>query len=486
MRRALSLLLAITVCALLWWYRSVAAEYQLFDGALAPALNIAASLLTAMVAVVLAGEVIIGVGIRALLAAEPTGLERVGVYAVLGFAGFTGVLAHFGVNITTLLTTSAVFTAIIGLALQPTLGGLIAGITLRTDHVLKVGDTILHDGDPITITSMGWRSISGDKSGGGVVVLSNSIILDGRITILPAADSFRDSVMIVAPIAEDPQSIASIVSAVVTDLPSVDARESVSVAPAIFSPERAQITYCVRYWVRAQQSPNKVQAQVMTRVWYAFQRNGIAWPVPSVAALDGNGWAFDMPSPQESLRRALADSISASNIALPGGQTPDMLAETGGLLRYAEGEHIALPSRFAGYAFLLISGLVHEVGFEWSGMSNPTEVENARSGQSERLMALTDMASRLAAIIGPYAEIAVQEASAGADLDVIRHRVAQEIDDPLERQAFLQKTIRATQRQYGPGFTFASHRGPTGSLQSDPFLRADGAVCILATPLKRD
>ena len=121
-------------------------------------------------------------------------------------------------------------TAIIGLALQPTLGGLIAGFTLHVDRVLRVGDAIMQDGEPMIVTSIGWRSISGTKADGGRVVLSNSRIVDGTITILPRATSIRTSVMIAAPIAVDPQRVEKIIGAVVTDLAMVDAAQPVSVS----------------------------------------------------------------------------------------------------------------------------------------------------------------------------------------------------------------------------------------------------------------
>jgi small-conductance mechanosensitive channel len=482
--RPMSFILAAALCGLLWWYHGVAAEYALFGGALAHALNVAASLLTAVLLVVLAAEAVIGIGIKILLASEPTGFERAGVYSVLGIAGVAGVLAHFGVDIATVLATSAVLTAIIGLALQPTLGGLIAGFTLHADRVLKVGDAIMQDGEPVIVTSIGWRSISGTKADGGRMVLSNSRILDGTINILPRATSIRTTVTITAPIAVDPQRIARIVSAVIVDLPMVDGGQPVTVTPSVFRPERAQIRYRVRYWVRSHEDLIEVEEKVMTRVWYAFQRDGIECPVPVLSSASADGdWSFDLPSPKDTLSRALADAVARSGVVLPGRLSPEVIAETGILLLYAEDEHIFLPERVTGYDFLLIAGRLRGSAFEWSSISNQSGPAKARSGRSEHWMVLMDITEHLAALIGPYAEFAVQQAaSGGADLDVIRHRVAREIDDPIEHDAFLKKTAMEPVLRYGPGFPFTSRVGPAGTLQSDPFLCADGPVSILAIP----
>lgn len=486
MKRLLSYSLAIVICGLLWWYQSVAADYVLFGGTLAPALNVVASVLTTAVLVVLIAETLIGVGLKMLLASVPTGFQRVGVYAVVGVAGFTGILAHFGVDIIGLLATSAVLTAIIGLALQPTIGGLIAGFTLHTDRVLKVGDAIILDSQYIVVTSMGWRSIGGIKRDGSLVRLSNAGVLDGTITILPRAASIRTSVTITAPIEVDPHLISRIINAVVIDLPMVDLKESVTVTPSTFRPERAQILYHVHCWVRSHQDIETVRAKVMSRVWYAFQREGISWPVPGASSARGEGgWRFDVPSAQETLNRALVDASARSGIRLPGRLPPEVLAKTGILLLYADEEDIVLPNRVADYDFLLIAGWLQGTEFEWSSMSSQTDVAKARSAQSGRRIALMDMTADLANIIGPYAEFAVQQAAREeAELDVIRDRVALEIIEPLERGAFLRKVAKEPLHRYNPGFTFTSRLGVLGVLRSDPFLRAYGPVSILATPKK--
>lgn len=52
------------------------------------------------------------------------------------------ITAVFGVNVAPLLATSTVFSIILGLALQDTLGNLFAGISLQVDHTFEIGDWI--------------------------------------------------------------------------------------------------------------------------------------------------------------------------------------------------------------------------------------------------------------------------------------------------------------------------------------------------------
>ena len=163
------------------------------------------------------------------------------------------------------------------------------------------------------------------------------------------------------------------------------------------------------------------------------------------------------------------------------GSRPRSWPRGGVLLLYAADEHIVLPERVAGYEFTLIDGQLHETEFEWS--NDGAVFGQAGSGRDERTMILTDMTAELAAIIGPYAAFAVQQAALGeADLGMIRRRLAQEIDDSGEHDDFLRKPLIEPARRYGPGFRFTSRLEAADRLYSVPFLRADGAVSILAVP----
>jgi small-conductance mechanosensitive channel len=81
------------------------------------------------------------------------------VYGILAIGGLAGVFVYFGVDLTTVITTSAVFTAAAGLALQPTLGGIIAGMIVHRDRIVHTGDAILIDNEPVEVVSLGWRSV---------------------------------------------------------------------------------------------------------------------------------------------------------------------------------------------------------------------------------------------------------------------------------------------------------------------------------------
>src|SRR5262249_22593961 len=77
--------------------------------------------------------------------------------------GAVGMLAlrEAGVEPGSLLTTSALLTAVIGLSLQETLGNLFAGLAIELQHPFEIGDWIQFDADPKHIgrvVEINWRA----------------------------------------------------------------------------------------------------------------------------------------------------------------------------------------------------------------------------------------------------------------------------------------------------------------------------------------
>ena len=68
--------------------------------------------------------------------------------AVIGFWMMTGI---FEFNLAPLLATSAVFSIVLGLALQDTLGNLFAGVALQLDKPYEMGAAI-----EVTTSSQKW------------------------------------------------------------------------------------------------------------------------------------------------------------------------------------------------------------------------------------------------------------------------------------------------------------------------------------------
>src|SRR5207244_498025 len=91
-------------------------------------------------------------------AAPPALLDS--VIAVLLYGVGAAVVAHrwFGVELTLFLGTSAVVGAVVGLALQDSLGNLFAGIALHTEAPFRVGDWVKVGDRDGKVEQISWRA----------------------------------------------------------------------------------------------------------------------------------------------------------------------------------------------------------------------------------------------------------------------------------------------------------------------------------------
>src|SRR5262249_43555436 len=87
------------------------------------------------------------------------------------------VLRRSGVNLLSLIPTSAVLTAVIGLALQNTIANMFAGLSLQLDRTLNVGDWIQMGNRIGRITHIKWRSTFLVTRDGNNVILPNGELL---------------------------------------------------------------------------------------------------------------------------------------------------------------------------------------------------------------------------------------------------------------------------------------------------------------------
>ena len=478
MSRLSTLAIALTFAAALWWYHGIAYAYGMFGGLLGFVLDVAASVLTALITVVVIGELAIGFGLEMLLARRATGLQRTLVYAALTIVATAAVLGHFGVNITAVLATSAVLTAIIGLALQKTLGAFIAGLTLEADRVLRIGDAIIQNKEAAIVTSIGWRSVLCRKDDGTCVVISNSKILDGSVDLLLRDRPIRGEVIALLPLAAPPQQIAELTRTVLISTGLVDTSRSISVVSTAFDPERATTRYRIRFWVRKFEDRDTVADQLLDGLWYAMQREDLVWPVSAnylanyqraAPSLKAPGWAGPLGHALERLAARQAAGSEMPSVA--------EVTEASSLLLFSNGEYIVLPDCVAGCSCVLLQGRLQDVTF---ASSDPSRSESA---DRSRGAALTRMTADLAERIGPYAKFAVQAAAtADADLGTISAALACEIDDGNERVLFTNRHCVPVPRYREPGAVLDLCRDTSGVLRPDPPMRADGAVAIAAIP----
>ncbi len=251
-----------------------------------------------------------------------------------------------------LLATSAVLTVVIGLALQETLGTLLAGLALAWEKRLDTGTWVELEGTVGRVEELGWRSTVLRTVLGERILVPNSTV--ARSTIRLLGDGSRP-VAVEVPVGVSykvpPHEVKEILGAVARDLPSVLARPR----PEILTREFADsaIVYDCRLWTSRPWSDSFVRDPFLTRAYVALQRAGM-----------------EIPFPQRTLhivpRAGAKDASVARRVALEAspvfaGLEPDALetlSQRSKLLLFAPGEAVVSEGDASRALYVLGSGSV--------------------------------------------------------------------------------------------------------------------------------
>jgi small-conductance mechanosensitive channel/CRP-like cAMP-binding protein len=94
------------------------------------------------------------------------------------------IATKMGVNLSSLLATSAVVTAVIGLSLQDTLGNMVAGITLQLDSSIRRGDWVKIGDISGRVAEIRWRFTAIETRNWETVIVPNAQLIKGQVIVL--------------------------------------------------------------------------------------------------------------------------------------------------------------------------------------------------------------------------------------------------------------------------------------------------------------
>lgn len=180
---------------------------------------------------------------------------------------------------TAVVTTSAVLTAVVGLALQSTLSNLFAGLALQMDHALGVGDWVQASGRTGRILEIRWRSTLLRTLDGDMVLVPNSKLLgDDVLNHSRPSPLHRVVVRIGLHYRHAPNDVRAALLGAIADVPGVLPTPAPDCFPAEFGD--SSIVYVVRFWVDDYTKSDVAAGEVRSRLWYAVQRSGLEIPFP--------------------------------------------------------------------------------------------------------------------------------------------------------------------------------------------------------------
>ncbi|HEY3203706.1 MAG TPA: mechanosensitive ion channel family protein [Thermoanaerobaculia bacterium] len=253
-----------------------------------------------------------------------------------------------------LLTTSAIITAVIGLALQETLGNLFSGVALALERTVQVGDMV-RAGETIgLVEQLSWRAIKVRAMEGHAIVIPNSVASRDRLEVFrrggaPMARTLAVGLEYAAP----PARARAALEAAARDAPGVAKLPSPVAYLARF--DSSAVVYELRYWLEDYARYLEIDSKVRERVWYRLEREGlpIAYPV-----IRQHQYAAG-PLPRRLETEAIPAVIEASDLFAPlSASERGELAAGVRQHRYSEGEIVVREGDTTSSMFLIVEGRV--------------------------------------------------------------------------------------------------------------------------------
>jgi small-conductance mechanosensitive channel/CRP-like cAMP-binding protein len=269
------------------------------------------------------------------------------------------------VSLGALLTTSAIITAVIGLALQDTLGNLFAGLALHLEKTVQVGDMVRHGETYGIVQQLSWRAIKLRTTEGNLVLIPNSVAGKEKLEVFPRPGRPIARILRVG-LEYDalPERALDTLRRAATGVPGVSSSpESVAYVKSF---DASAVTYEVRYWLEDYANYLDVDSLVHERVWYALGRAGlkIAYPVVRQHQYSAGKLEATWRHPD------IASVIEQAELFAPlTHEERDLLAQGSQERFYAPGEIIVREGDVGSSMFVIESGRV-SVSIEGAGGEN--------------------------------------------------------------------------------------------------------------------
>jgi small-conductance mechanosensitive channel/CRP-like cAMP-binding protein len=186
-----------------------------------------------------------------------------------------------GIPPSSLVATGTVLTAIIGLAMQETLGNVVAGVAIQIEKPVAVGDWIqLDKGDALgRVVSTNWRSVIIQVDDRAQFVIPNGVFSKSAFyNRSRPGGSFRRNLYFQFPYDVPPQQVQEALLAACADVSEVLTDPQASVLTWTFGDNG--ITYWLRFFIADFTRRDPVTGEVSTRIWYQLHRRKMPLAVP--------------------------------------------------------------------------------------------------------------------------------------------------------------------------------------------------------------
>jgi small-conductance mechanosensitive channel len=262
------------------------------------------------------------------------------------------------VNLTSILTTSAVLTMVLGLSLQDNLSNLFSGLAIQLEKPFSIGEWVSFEGTTGKVKELSWRSVKLLTHENDLLIIPNNKIIKENVMNFNRPTYLHISRFNVGvSYRHPPNRVKETILEVLKDEKDIAHEPKPLIRLTDFGD--FSINYEIRYYINNFNRVLQIEDSITTKIWYAFNRNGIRIPFP---IRDVNLRTVSDKTEEIQREKELTEHVSL--LKLVDVLTPlsedelIRLAEGGKTLFYSTGEEIIKEGESGDALFLILKGEV--------------------------------------------------------------------------------------------------------------------------------
>ena len=275
-----------------------------------------------------------------------------------------------GLDLSGLVTTSAVITGVVAFSMQETLGNILGGLALQLDNSVRIGDWIKVDDVRGKVVEVHWRHTAVRTNNGSLIVIPNSVLMKSKVDVYSreSKPEFRRWVNFWIEDGVPPQQVIATVQAALRQTHIAHISSERPPECIVTDYREGLIQYAVRYWLTNPAHDDGTDSAVRIHFYSALQRQSMSLAHPCMD-IRLNADTERRSSARQWRRKWTCASRPCAKVALFSGLTEEELAKLAKALRntpFVKDDIITRQGAVAHWLYLLVGGEA-DVWFEAEG-----------------------------------------------------------------------------------------------------------------------
>lgn len=202
----------------------------------------------------------------------------------VGAAYFIAAIVTFKISfpeqqLSGLVTGSAITSLVIGLALQPILGNIFAGVVIGLEKPYRINDWVRVDGVECRVVSISWRTTHLRTRDSDNLIVPNAKMAEEKIlNYYYPHPMHMERIVVGTEYKTPPYRVRQALLAAAAGIPGVLEKPTPDVYVLAF--EESSINYELRVWIEDIGQKPRINSDIRGRIWEEFRRRAIVIPFP--------------------------------------------------------------------------------------------------------------------------------------------------------------------------------------------------------------